>query len=343
MTLEAKMNPPPFGGALFGAVAQLSSLWYFWGGTSAAECVSDPLICLTDFSNADVWGRQAVITVVIALLLWLYSVLHRTEEGTCDPSVVDRFWSVLPWVYVWHFYISDYYARGSSNPKLLLMACLSTAWGVRLTWNFWRKGGYSGGEDYRWIEVRKWFPGWKFEVFNLIFICLFQQLLLLAFVTPAVAVMQAPEESANPTLLDHVAAVVYTALLCGETVADIQMWNFQTEKYRCIGAKESLKGTVYEAGFIQSGLWSLSRHPNYFCEVTLWWAFYLFSIPATGSVVNWTGLGTMFLTLLFVPPGASLDLTEYLSSRKYPNYHEYQKRTSRFFPWFPAQGETKSD
>ena len=40
------------------------------------------------------------------------------------------------------------------------MVTLSTLWGIRLTFNFWIKGGYSGGEDYRWKEVRKWFPGW---------------------------------------------------------------------------------------------------------------------------------------------------------------------------------------
>ena len=43
------------------------------------------------------------------------------------------------------------------------------------------KGGFSGGEDYRWKEVRSWFPGLKYEVFNLVFVCVFQQLEILAF------------------------------------------------------------------------------------------------------------------------------------------------------------------
>ena len=62
-----------------------------------------------------------------------------------------------------------------AKPRLLAMAFLSTAWGCRLTYNFWIKGGFSGGEDYRWEQVRAWFPaGWRFETFNLVFICLFQ-------------------------------------------------------------------------------------------------------------------------------------------------------------------------
>ena len=41
----------------------------------------------------------------------------------------------------------------------------------RLTYNFYIKGGFTGGEDYRWAVIRKWYPGWRWEVFNLIFIC----------------------------------------------------------------------------------------------------------------------------------------------------------------------------
>jgi len=49
----------------------------------------------------------------------------------------------------------------------------------------------------------------------------------------------------------------------------------------------------------------------------------LFSIEATGSWFNWTIWGVAFLTLLFVPPNGSIDVTESLSSRKYKDYPKY--------------------
>merc|ERR1712232_1153893 len=96
----------------------------------------------------------------------------------------------------------------------------------------------------------------------------------------------------------------------------------------------------YARGFIETGLWAYSRHPNYFCEVSMWWSFYIFSIGATGKYLNWTVLGAVFLTGLFVPPGASCDVTEMLSSKKYSCYPEYQAKVSRFVPWFPKKAKT---
>ena len=91
----------------------------------------------------------------------------------------------------------------------------------------------------------------------------------------------------------------------------------------------------------------------------MWWAFYLFSVGSGAEWLNWSIAGAVFLTLLFTVPGAphlrrdrarrrhicagsglcagaSLDVTEALSSRKYAAYPEYQQRVSRFFPWPPA-------
>ena len=131
-----------------------------------------------------------VLTLTFALVgVWLPSLVPMLKgEPHSDPSIVDRLWNIQPWVYCWHFYLSLWYtsSTGVPNHRLLVMSVLATVWGLRITYNFYIKGGFSGGEDYRWGEIRKWYPGVKYEVFNLVFVCLFQQCEILAFSTPAV-------------------------------------------------------------------------------------------------------------------------------------------------------------
>jgi len=321
-TLTATVDPPTITQALAGSVLQLCTLGYIWYHyTSFKECVQDTSVCVND-----PWSRGIIITLSLCLLLWTYSLRSIPSTGTSDPSIVDRLWSLLPWLYCWHWYLT------APSPRGLLMALLASAWGIRLTYNFVIKGGFSGGEDHRWAEIRTW-PGFDrgWEVFNLLFICGFQQLVILAFSSPAAAVI---DSKAPLNVLDAVAAAFYAALVIGEGIADRQMFAFQTEKYRLLKGGKPLD-PPYACGFIQTGLWAYSRHPNYFCEVSMWWAFYLFSVAAGLPLLNWTISGPVFLTALFVLPQASLDVTENLSSRKYAEYAQYQKRVSRFFPLPP--------
>ena len=53
--------------------------------------------------------------------------------------------------------------------------------------------------------------------------------------------------------------------------------------------------------------------------------------------LNWTILGTAFLTLLFQ---GSTTLTEALTQEKYPSYALYKQTTSRFLPWLPSSAST---
>jgi hypothetical protein len=85
--------------------------------------------------------------------------------------------------------------------------------------------------------------------------------------------------------------------------------------------------------YITSGLWRYSRHPNFFGEVSFWWAIYLFSVADIHSPLNWSIGGTLLLTLLFQ---GSTAVTEHLALQKYPTYAEYQHLTSRLLPWFPG-------
>ena len=166
-----------------------------------------------------------------------------------------RLWSVQPVFYLWHLFLSSAVGSDGPNLRLLIMAALVTGWGGRLSYNFYVKGGFSGGEDYRWKEVRSWYPGVRYEVFNLVFVCCFQQLEILAFTTPAVLALQSNRPLNS---LDAVAAFGYAFLVAFEAVADAQMLKFQTEKYRRIKSGEPL-GPSYEHGFCREGLWAISR------------------------------------------------------------------------------------
>jgi steroid 5-alpha reductase family enzyme len=272
------------------------------------------------------------LLLMVIALTWLASVVTR------NYSFTDRLWSIMPGVFAWHFayhaYVQD---DGVWDLRMVLMAALSTLWGCRLTFNFWRKGGYKlSEEDYRWAVVQQYMHWTLFEVLNLVFIAGYQHVLLLLLAIPSYAVYFHRHEALNA--LDGVATVLFLLLLLLETVADQQQWNFYEEKYARIALKKPLTGD-YKAGFNRSGLFRFSRHSNFFGEMSLWWAFYLFSIAVSESVMNPSVLGTVLLTLLFM---GSAPFTEYITASKYPLYKQYQRRVSMLVPWFPS-AEQASD
>jgi len=246
-------------------------------------------------------------------LTWLLSI------PTKDTSWVDRIWSVVPAVYAWVF------AGGANftDARLNLLASLITLWAARLTFNFARKGGYRpGGEDYRWEILRKQMKPWQYQVFNIGFIVIAQNLLLLLIVMPMNDLLLNPKPFGAS---DLALAALFLGLLTFETIADQQQWNFHKHK-----KAEAAAGRKVEPGFLSSGLFSVSRHPNFFAEVSQWWVVLLFGITVAGlTSTNW--IGAVALTALFI---GSTRFTEQISLSKYSAYADYQKRVSMLIPWF---------
>lgn len=266
-------------------------------------------------------------------LLWITSGIAAycfiLGELTKNYSQVDKLWSITPIIYSWYIaYASGFTDRG------ILMAVLVSLWGIRLTFNFARRGGYSwkfwtGEEDYRWPVLRQMSPmdkPWVFSLFNLFFISTYQNFLILLFTLPALYAI-----GGNQALnwMDYVAAILIVVLVLIEFLADQQQYNFQTEKHRRIKAGEALDG-IYAKGFVGEGLWSIVRHPNYMAEQAIWIVFYFFSVSATGNWLNWTISGALLLLILFK---GSSDFSEKISAGKYPEYKDYQKRVPRFIPF----------
>lgn len=141
------------------------------------------------------------------------------------------------------------------------MLGLTCMWGVRLTYNFARKGGYQkGGQDYRWLYIRKNYHWALVEFLNFAFTAYYQIVLIMWFASP---IKNAHLGELN--LYDYGLTLLWILFFLGQVTADQQQWNFQTEKYKLLKDSPLEKlPAKFRKGFITSGLFSYSRHPNFF-------------------------------------------------------------------------------
>lgn len=295
-----------------------------------------------------------------------------TSTVSNNFSQVDKLWSILPVVYAWMFV---------TDARTLLMAFLMTVWGIRLTYNFHRRGGYSwppwnGDEDYRWSFIRQgdvlsiFKNAFAFSLFNLVFISFFQNVLLLLMASPSAIAYTMANASAcrndkhQPLgWLDLLASFLILVFVLIESTADNQQQAFQAEKHRYLresadpSAKQGsshMKGSgaandsrqhrlqEYQDGFCQSGLFAIVRKPHYAAEQAVWLSFFLFSV-ASGAPLdsNWSILGGLLLMCLFQGSGW---MTERISQRKYPKYQEYKRRVPLYVPkLWPMKLQTTSN
>ena len=270
--------------------------------------------------QSEILGTLFSVYLIAAILCFIISTFSK------NYSQVDKLWSLIPIAYVWII------ASGSGfEPRLVLMAMLVTAWGMRLTYNFSRRGGYSwrfweGEEDYRWAVLREkpeLSARWRWLTFNLFFISLYQMGLILMITLPALRSV-----GGEPLgWADYLLAALILVLIIIETIADQQQWNYHKEKSRLKENGEVLSG-YYKKGFVSGGLWSKSRHPNYAAEQGIWIVFYFFSVSAGSNWINWSVTGAILLVLLF---WGSSNFSESITNTKYPDYADYKKSVRRFF------------
>lgn len=145
-----------------------------------------PYVCIhfgTDPNSLQLLLLERMSFVVGGVIAYCFIVGELSKNN----SQVDKLWSVVPILYVWLETIwADF------PPRMVLMAVLVSIWGIRLTYNFARRGAYTwrfwaGEEDYRWEILRKR-PGfsnrWIWMMFNLFFISAYQNVLIFLFTVP---------------------------------------------------------------------------------------------------------------------------------------------------------------
>jgi len=125
-------------------------------------------------------------------------------------------------------------------------------------------------------------------------------------------------KSETLTILDFIGAAVWLVGFLFEVFADFQLSNFLKQKNR-------------KTKFLQSGLWALSRHPNYFGESLVWFGIYLISCSVKNGYFSI--FSPIFITFLVrYVSGVPLIEKKYKNDKEFQNY---AKRVNIFIPGFP--------
>lgn len=240
------------------------------------------------------------IMLALAGATWLLSLVLR------DVSIVDSIWSLM------FLAASVVYLSGSSdiNVRSLLIISLVIIWSLRLSAHLtWRNLGKP--EDRRYQAIRKKYsPNFALKSLGIIFV--FQAVLAWIISLPLFSALTIP---ASNIMFDGIALLLWVTGMYFETVADWQLAKFTSNPAN--------KGKV-----LDSGLWRYSRHPNYFGECLIWWAFYLLAL---GSGSWWTIVAPLLMTWLLLKFSGVVMLEEKISSRR-PAYSDYVKHTNTFVP-----------
>jgi steroid 5-alpha reductase family enzyme len=230
---------------------------------------------------------------------WLVSLVRK------DVSIVDSMWSLM-------FLIAAviFLTLGETGPRATLTVTLVAIWALRLsahiTWRNWGEG-----EDYRYQNIRaNNSPGFEFKSIYIVFGL---QGALAAVIS--LPLMSAIGGARPMGVLDVAAVLVWIVGFVFEALGDLQLAQFRSNPDN--------KGKV-----LQSGLWSLTRHPNYFGDFCIWWGFYLFALSAGGW---WTIVAPLLMSFLLLKVSGVAMLEKDIGERR-PEYAAYVRETNAFFP-----------
>jgi steroid 5-alpha reductase family enzyme len=198
------------------------------------------------------------------------------------------------------------------SPRGLLLAALTSVWGLRLGLHLARRRR-GQGEDRRYAAMRA-AHGQRFWWVSLFTVFLLQAGLMWLVSLPLQAGAGLGRE-VPLGLPEAVGTVVFLVGLAFETVGDAQLARFL--------ADPANRGLVMDRG-----LWAWTRHPNYFGDFLVWWGLGLVSL---GTGAWWALAGPALMSLLLMRVSGVTLLESTIASRR-PGYARYAARTSPFFP-----------
>ena len=249
--------------------------------------------------------NSVLLAYVIHWIAYIPAYVFQTEK------FYDLTGSVTYLSVVWFVFLSTYQSISLNFGNLILVLLISI-WTIRLGLFLFMRI-HKAGEDKRFRTI-KTSASQFFMTFTIsgLWVTLCSMCALVAISSPEGLVMNA---------LTYVGIILFIIGFGIEIVADNQKTDF-----RSIEANKD--------SFITSGLWSKSRHPNYFGEVLLWFAIAVISFSSLEGLQLITLISPIFTYILLVYV-SGVRMLEDINDKKWADdeqYKSYKKNTPMLFP-----------
>ena len=194
----------------------------------------------------------------------------------------------------------------------VVLLTMVVVWAARLGWFLVRRI-HSAGTDSRFDKIK---ASWS----RFLLAWTLQGIWVFVTLSPALVAIIARDRD-RLDVFALVGVVVWVAGFAIEVVADNQKRRFRDNP-------------INKNNFIQTGLWSRSRHPNYFGEILLWVGITIVALPSLSGWGWLAALSPVFVTVLLTKV-SGIPILERRADEKWgrqDDYESYKKRTPILFP-----------
>jgi len=261
----------------------------------------------SDINGLPLYAIAILLTFLIQWIMFLPSYLYKTEKYF-DLTGSITYITIISLVVA---------INQEIDLRSIILMTLVILWAVRLgTFLFTRIK--SAGEDRRFREIKK--------SFSRFFLTWTLQGLWVSF---SLAAALAAITSDNHIELGILAIIGIALWIIGfsiEAISDEQKRRFKSNPNN-------------DGKFIKNGLWSWSRHPNYFGEIVLWTGIAIVSFPVLTGWQYFTLISPVFITLLLTKI-SGIPMLEKRADEKWggqKEYEEYKNNTSILIPLPPKR------
>lgn len=204
------------------------------------------------------------------------------------------------------------------SPHALLLYAVVLIWALRLVSHAVRTNLKVEQEPYASLRKR-YGSQWLFWSFFAVYAL---QGAIVWFWAAALVFAMAAVEGAL-TWLSAIGALVWLIGFAFQSVGDWQLKQFK-------------KDPGNRGRLMQTGLWSLTRHPNYFGESVMWAAHYAFALAHPWG---WVTVFSPIYVYWFMGYGSAAPGNERHMRKTRPDYLAYAERVPCMFPRWPRRAE----